>query len=411
MVQGITKYAVTVTDPQSIRFHLEKAIWLARHGRPGPVWIDIPMDVQALAIEPDALPGFEPPAAQPREPVSLAEQARHTIRCFNACERPVILVGNGVRLAEGMDALHQVIDMLQAPVLTTWKAIDFLEETHPLFAGRPGSVGQRGANFTQQNADFLLSLGARLDYGQTGYSHANFARGARKIVNDIDAAEIAKITAPIELGVAADAREFLEALLACRDLDPPRDRSGWLARSKSWQARYPVILPQYWQEEGAVNTYVLIDVLGQEMAGSDLLVPGSSGACSEITMQAFKVKKGQRIFNTEGLGAMGFGPPAALGGCLAGGGRRTICIDGDGGFHMNSQELETIRRLRLPIKFFVLNNNGYASMRTTQRNHFGGRFTASDPASGLTLPDTRKIAEACGVPALRIQNHADSATR
>ncbi len=240
MVQGITKYAVTVTDPQSIRFHLEKAIWLARHGRPGPVWIDIPMDVQALAIEPSALPGFEPPAAQPREPVSLAEQARHTIRCFNACERPVILVGNGVRLAEGMDALHQVIDMLQAPVLTTWKAIDFLEETHPLFAGRPGSVGQRGANFTQQNADFLLSLGARLDYGQTGYSHANFARGACKIVNDIDAAEIAKITAPIELGVAADAREFLEALLACRDVVRRRDRSGWLRAARAGRRAIPL---------------------------------------------------------------------------------------------------------------------------------------------------------------------------
>jgi acetolactate synthase-1/2/3 large subunit len=269
-----------------------------------------------------------------------------------------------------------------------------------------GAIGQRGANFTQQNADFLLVIGARLDAGQTGYSHRNFGRGARRVVVDIDPAEIAKLEMPLFAGICADAGVFLRELLRqCQRL-PRRDRSGWLSRTKEWQARYPVVLPEYWRQEG-VSNYVLVEVLSREMAPTDLLVPGSSGACSEVTMQAFRVQKGMRVFNTEGLGPMGFGVPAALGGCLASGRRRTISIDGDGGFHMNCQELETIHRLQLPIKFFVLNNNGYASIRTTQRNYFAGRFVASEPGSGLTLPDTRKVAEAYGIPTVLIASHQE----
>jgi acetolactate synthase-1/2/3 large subunit len=406
LVESITKYAVTVTDPNRIRYHLEKAVYLARSGRPGPVWVDIPLDVQAVMIDPAALPAFEPSHETVlAEQQQLRGQVAETIELFNQAERPAILVGNGVRLAKATGEFRHLIDLLQVPVLTTWKAIDFLAEDHPLFAGRPGAVGQRGANFTQQNADFLLMIGARLDFGQTGYNHRNFARGARKVMVDIDPAEIAKMGMPLDVPVCGDARAFLREFLRQREHVVRRDRSAWLARSKGWQRQYPVILPDYWRESGHVNNYVFIEVLSDEMGAGDLLIPGSSGACSEITMQAFRVKEGMRIFNTEGLGPMGFGVPAAIGGCLASGGQRTVCIDGDGGFQMNIQEMETVRRLGLPIKFFVLCNQGYASIRHSQRNYFSGRFVASDASSGLTLPDPLRVAEAYGLPTARIDDH------
>ena len=402
----ITKYAVTVMEPETIRYHLEKALFLARSGRPGPVWIDIPLDVQAAQIEPETLAGLPPEELETRgDEQELEHQVARAIELFNAAERPCVLVGNGVRLAGGMEAFQESIELLQVPVLTTWKAIDFLPEEHPLYAGRPGSVGQRGANFTLQNSDWLLSIGARLDYGQTGYSHANFARAAKKIVVDIDQAEIAKLNTAVEVAAAVDARGFLEELLRQKQRIAHRARADWMARAQQWKRQYPVVLPEYWEQRGSVNNYAFIQALGEEMGAGDLLVPGSSGACSEITMQAFAVKPGMRIFNSEGLGPMGFGISAAIGACVAAGRQRTVTIEGDGGFHMNSQELETIRRLGLPIKLFVLNNNGYGSIRATQRNYFGGRLVASDPSSGLTLPDIARIAAAYGLPAARIENH------
>jgi acetolactate synthase-1/2/3 large subunit len=410
MVKSITKYAAIVTDPQTIRYHLEKAVYLAKNGRPGPVWIDIPLDVQAAQIEEADLVGFDRQEVErPVDRSLLQEQVGETIRLFNQSERPVILVGNGVRLAGAMEEFFQLSELLQVPILTTWKAIDFLPESHSLFTGRPGGVGQRGANFTQQNSDWLLSLGARLDFGQTAYAHENFARAAKKIIVDIDSSEIGKMKMLIDVPVCADAGDFIREFLQQSDkiISQDRNRSSWLNRCKGWQAKYPVVMPEYWDEPDGVNNYVLVDVLSEEMSEEDVLVPGSSGACSEITMQAFRVKSGMRIFNTEGLGSMGFGIAAAIGGCVASGGKRTVCIDGDGGFVMNIQELETVKRLNLPIKFFVLNNNGYASIRNTQNNYFQGRLVASDPSSGLTLPDPLKVAEAFGIATAKIANHSN----
>ncbi len=406
IVRSITKYATTVTEPREIRYHLEKALYLARSGRPGPVWLDIPLDVQAAEIDVDNLPAFDPreaaaPAAQDR----LAEQVRRTIELLNQAERPVILVGNGVRLACAQAEFLELCEQLQIPVLTTWKTLDLLPDDHPLYVGRPGAVGQRGANFAQQNADFILTVGARLDLGQTGYNHPNFARAARKVMVDVDAAEIAKMQTPIDVPICADARAFLQEMLRQRDRVAPRDRSAWLARCQEWKRRYPVILPEYWQEREGVSLYVLIDVLSDALQPGDLLIPGSSGACSEVTLQAWRSRPGVRVFNTPGLGAMGFGVPASLGGCLAAGRARTVCIDGDGGFAMNCQELETIRRLDLPIKFFVLNNAGYGSIRATQQAYFQGRLVASSFDSGLTLPDIRRVAEAYGVATDVLANH------
>jgi acetolactate synthase-1/2/3 large subunit len=324
---------------------------------------------------------------------------------LNRAKRPVILAGNGVRLSNALDDFLELIERLHVPVLTTWKTADFLPDDHPLYAGRPGAIGQRGANFTQQNADWLLILGARLDFGQTANNHANFAPGAHKIMVDVDPAEIEKMQMKVEVPVVSDAGLFLRECKRQFSKVMKKDRSEWLARSKQWQARYPVVLPEYWNEGSFVNDYVLIDVLSDELTGHDLVVPGSSGACSERTMQGIRIKAGLRVFNSEGLGSMGFGIPAAIGGCLASRGRRTICIDGDGGFIMNIQELETVKRLDLPIKFFVLNNGGYVSIQMTQKSFFDGRFVGSSTSSGLTLPDVTAVSKAFGIPVARITNH------
>ncbi len=410
LVKPITKYAVVVTDPADIRYHLEKAVWLALSGRPGPVWLDIPLDVQAAEIAPEKLRGFLPETEGLNSKLhaeGIKAKVKHIIALLNQAERPAILAGNGVRLAGALAEFEKAVRILDIPVLLTWKALDFLAEDDPLYAGRPGAIGQRAANFTQQNADFLLILGARLDHGQTGYNHANFARGAKKVMVDVDAAEIAKMDFQIAEAVTTDAKYFLHALLRhAAAFKPAGDRTAWKQRIRDWQQRYPVISPANWQRQDAVDLYALMDAVSAAMGCDDLLIPGSSGQCSELTMQAFKVKKGQRVFNTEGLGPMGFGLPAAIGGCIASGGRRTVCIDGDGGFQMNIQELETLHRLGLPLKVFVLNNQGYGSIRNTQRNYFDSRYVASDASSGLTLPDTCKIAAAYGLPTSRLETNS-----
>jgi acetolactate synthase-1/2/3 large subunit len=408
MAASITKYAVTVTDPLTIRYHMDKALHLACSGRPGPVWIDIPLDVQSAVIDENKLEGFdareEPPACDHGH---LAKRTSNAIELLNRAERPVILIGNGVRLAKAFDEIDALIDLIRAPVLTTWKMADILPEDHPFYVGRPGSIGQRPANFAQQNSDFILIIGARLDLGQTGYNHPNFAKSAKKVIFDIDPAEIRKLEMTVDVPICADAKAALQEFLRQASAIARKDRAAWWEQCREWKALYPVQLAEYWTERDGVSTYVLIDVLSDEMNAEDLLVPGSSGTCSEVTMQAFRVKRGQRILNTQGLGAMGFGIPASIGACLASGRKRTVCIDGDGGFQMNIQELETVRRLNLPIKFFVLNNRGYGSIQATQKNYFDGFLVGSDAKSGMTLPDVRKVARAFGLKTALIENHGN----
>lgn len=406
LVKPITKFAVTVMAPEKIRCHLEEAVWQARTARQGPVWVDIPLDVQAAVINPAALAGFTPPHPQPAAPVGAA--AERCLELLSRARRPVVLVGNGVRQAGAIADFLRWITQVNIPVLTTWKALDFLPDDHPLYVGRPGAVGQRGANFAQQTSDLFISLGARLDNGQTAYNQGHFAPRASRVVVDIDPHEIAKLQMAMAVALAADAGVFVRELNNRTSAYRLPDWSAWRARCKAGQARYPLVLPEYRATAVGVNNYVLVETLGKLMTGDDLVVPGSSGACSEVTCQALPVKHaGLRVLNTQGLGAMGFGVPAALGACLASGGRRTICIDGDGGFAMNAQELATVVRLNLPIKFFVLNNAGYASIRATQVNYFNRRFVACDAASGLTLPDLGRVAAAYGLGYRRIQSQAD----
>lgn len=405
IIKPITKYAVTVLEPDSIRYHLEKAIHLAKSGRPGPVWLDIPLDIQAALVNPDTMPGYDLREDEALfDKAELQKKVKGVIQSFNQSKRPVILAGNGIRLGKALELFNDLIDMLQVPVLTTWKAIDYLDENHPLFMGRPGATAQRYANFTQQNADWLLVLGARLDLGQTAYNHRNFAKNAKIIVVDIDQAELNKLDMSLAGSICVSVKDFLLELLKQKKSIKSKDISVWLDRCHQWKTKYPVILPEYFHDHPGVNLYALIETLSRQMEVNDLLIPGSSGACSELTMQAFKVKEGMRIFNSPGLGSMGFGIPASIGGCIAGGGKRTVCIDGDGGFQMNIQEIETIKRLNLPIKLFVLNNDGYGSIRATQNGYFAGHYVGSDPSSGLSLPSTIKIAKAYGIPSVSIKN-------
>lgn len=405
IVKPITKYAVTITDPKSVRYHLEKAVFTAHSGRPGPVWLDFPLDIQGTMVDERALSGFTRTAARGTgSAAELARQVRQAIDLLNAARRPVILAGNGIRLARGLPDFLRLIGILGIPVLTTWKGIDFLAEEDPLYFGRPGSIASRGANFIQQNCDWIMAIGARLDLPQTAHDHANFARSAKKVIVDIDPAEIGKLKMNIQVPVAADAKVFLREFTRQARSIRRIDRTVWLTRCRAWKRQYPVVLPEYRKRTGPVNTYALVDVLSDLMEENDILIPGSSGACAEVTMQAFRVKRGQRIHNTPGLGSMGFGLPACIGACIAGNGRRTIGIIGDGGLQHNIQELETLARLNLPIKLFVLNNNGYGSIRATQKRHFAGRLVCCDPSSGLTLPDTCRVAAAYGLKTVRIEN-------
>jgi acetolactate synthase-1/2/3 large subunit len=406
IVKPITKYSVIVMEPEKIKYYLQKAVYLATNGKKGPVWIDIPLDVQAAMIDENHLEEFViEKEIQDNTCSDIEEKIKNTIKLLNEAKRPCILVGNGVRLSNAGNLFLDLVKKLNIPVLATWKAIDFFDENDPLFFGRPGAIGQRGANFIQQNCDFLLVIGARLDFGQTGYNHKNFAPKAKKIMLDIDKAEINKMDMDIQVKAHMDAKVFIEEFLKQVSSVEIVNRDNWFDYCNKMKSKYPVILKEYWQQEEYVNSYAFIDILSELLNKNDLIVPGSSGSCSEITMQGFKVKKGQRLFNNEGFGAMGFGLPASIGACIASNGKRTICINGDGGFQLNIQELETVRRLNLPIKFFIINNDGYGAITNSQRNHFNCHYVASEKSSGLTLADVCKVANAYDVKSIRIYNN------
>jgi acetolactate synthase-1/2/3 large subunit len=403
MVRSITKYAAIVMEPADVRFHLEKAWWLATNGRKGPVWLDIPLDVQSAQVEPATLRGFAP---APKHPVELAPTLAAIVSALVRARRPVIYAGNGVRAAGGVEIFRKLIDRLGVPTLLSWKAADLLPEDHPAYIGRPGGIGQRAANFAQQKADWILMLGARLDLPSVAFNYSNFAPKAFKAVVDVDPAELAKFKGTLGIAVCADLAQFLPQLETILEGKQPPKSSDWRAQCRSWAQRFPVVLPEHrHRAPGTVSTYFFMDVLSDLLGPKDVIVPGSSGPCSDIFYQAFRVKEGQRILNAPGLGAMGTGLPGTIGATLALGGRRVVNVNGEGGFQLNIQELETVRRLQLPAKYFVLDNGGYRSIVSMQRSHFQGRLVAGEASSGLTMPDTGRLAEAYGIPALYVDDH------
>lgn len=392
MAKPVTKYAVTVTKPEEIRYHLEKAVSIAKSGRPGPVWLDIPLDVQASKIDENELVSYDSNEKLTGFDEILSEQISETIKLINASERPVIIAGYGITISDSNNEFLELISKLKIPVLTTWKALDLIPENHPLFLGRPGCIGQRGANFIQQNADLIISIGARLDFGQIGYSHETFARAAKKVIVDIDNDELNKFKFKIDISVNNCAAKFVTELSKQLEDNKIEEKANWFKQAKELQKKYPVILDDFRKPDSFVNSYALVDALNKFSSNEDMYVPENSGAASEVLMQAIELKEGQRVITMNTLGAMGSGLPAAIGTCIASNNRKTICVNGDGGFMMNIQDLETIARLKLPIKFFILNNGGYGSIRNMQNNYFDGFFVASEKSSGVTIPEIEKIA-------------------
>lgn len=405
MVSCVTKYAVTVLEPNQIRYYLERAWHSATSGRTGPVWLDIPLDVQAATIDETLLAGFTPEPTIDSS-AGLQRLAEQIFQMLNAAERPLILSGNGVKLAGAQDMLIKFAEDNQIPMVLTWKAIDFLGYNHPLNFGSPGIMGSRSANFIVQNCDFLLIIGSRLDPSITAFNSAGFGKNAKKIMVDIDESEIRKI-GHIDVAVVADAGDFLQALNKRQSVLQKRDRSTWLAYCRGVKKRYPVVLDEYRQSADSVNLYVFTDELFQQLSADDVITPESSGAAGEVTYQAMRVKKGQKVRNAAALGAMGFGLPYSIGACIANNNRRTIVINGDGAFQLNIQELETVKRLKLPIKMFILDNGSYGSIMATQRNMFNGFYVGSEPGSGLTLPDVCSVALAYGIRCERAENHRE----
>lgn len=403
IVKPVTKYAVMITDQNTIKYHLQKAAYLAKTGRPGPVWIDIPLNFQAALIDEQKLPSFSPPESRINFD-SLKQKVSQSIDLMKQATRPVILIGNGIRLAGAQKELMSLINNLKIPILTTWGAIDLIPEDFDLYVGRPGIVGQRAANFAIQNSDLLLSIGSRLSIPQIGYNFKAFARKAKKIIVDVDAAELEKETIQADIAINFDAKEFLKEMNSQLAGYSPSNIDDWVARCKSWKSRYPVVLPEYFNQRSPVNSYVFIDALCDELDNNDVIVTdmGTSFTC---TMQAFKIKRGQRLFTSSGLAAMGFGLPGSIGACFGNNKKRTICISGDGGLQMNIQELQTLVQYDLPIKLFVLNNQGYLTQKHTQDKHFKGYYVGVGKTSGLSFPNIIEVAHAYGLKTQRITSH------
>ena len=404
MVKGITKYAVMVREPESIRYHLEKAFSLATQGRPGPCWLDIPIDVQSAMIDENALAPYEPePPAGVLQGKNLAAACGRVLDRLAAAERPVILAGSGVQLAGARDLFEQVAVKLGVPVTAAWTAIDVIPTDHPLACGRPGTVGDRPGNFAVQNADMLLVLGSRLNIRQVSYSWQNFARAAYKIQVDIDPAELNKPTVKPDEGICADLKLFLEEL--ARQIDtrafPTAKAGAWLAWCRERVARYPVITPQQ-RKSSSLNPYVFIDEVVRRLGAGDTVVCGDGAACV-VTFQVGFMKRGMRMFTNSGDASMGYDIPASVGAAIAAEGRRVVCFAGDGSAHFNIQELETIRLHQLPVKIFILNNGGYLSIRMTQAGFFKGNFVGEGTRSGVSFPDYVKVAQAYGLSAVRIE--------
>ncbi|MDR3735084.1 MAG: thiamine pyrophosphate-binding protein [Acidobacteriaceae bacterium] len=396
IVKPITKYAETVLDPLDIRYHMEKAVYLALHGRPGPVWIDIPLDVQASPIpDPSTLRSFDPAeVGDLTGTANIPSEVARVIAEFNKSDRPLLFAGNGIRLARAEKEFEELRKLLGVPTVATWCAADLVPSDDPTYVGRPGSVAARGANFALQNCDFLLAIGVRLDFAITGYAPQNLAREAHKVAVDIDAAELGKLHPHLQQPVCADAKAFLTELLKHKDQIKPRNHKAWLDRCADWKTRYPVVTEEHRKPEGPVSIFNLAEVLGEEVKPADRLVVGNSGSGIEIYLLACPTLHSQRLYHTAGLGSMGYAIPMAIAVSIANPGREVIAVDGDGGFQFNIQELETIHRLQLPIKFFVLNNNGYSSIRASQTAYFGKANLGADSNSGLTIPNLTRVGNA-----------------
>ncbi|MBI5456753.1 thiamine pyrophosphate-binding protein [Candidatus Kaiserbacteria bacterium] len=401
IAKPVTKYARAVEYPEDIRYVLEEAIYIARSGRPGPVLVDIPIDVQMANIEPSKLKSFSPkdtPKLHPSATV-FKKKVKRIVALLAQAKRPVILLGGGVRIAGAENAARDLSLRIGAPVVLSWSGFDLLPDNFPLLVGHVGIYGSRGANFTVQNADLVLSIGSRLDTRQTGSRPESFARAAKIVMVDIDANEIKKGRGlSVDVGVVAEAGAFIKELRSRLPKRSPR-RDDWFLHVRAWQEyRYPESLCS--KRDNPMSAYPALRALSDSLAKNDVVIADEGGNLV-WTMQSFRIKDGQRLISTFGNSPMGYALPAAIGAARALPGKRIVCIDGDGGFQLNIQELQTIRYYDLPIKIFIINNESMGIIKQFQEQYFDGRFHASSPDHGYRAPDFVKIARAYGIPALR----------
>jgi len=399
MVKAITKYAVKVTDPAAIRYHLEKAIFLANDGRPGPVWLDVPIDIQGTVIDEQELKSFDPQHEAPRPTASveiLSGWVDEVLRLLKASRRPVLLGGNGVRIAGAQNDFIEFLGQLAAPTLLSRRGADLLAESHPLFFGRPGGYGQRRANFIIQNCDLLLSVGCRLSMPFIGRNVKAFARAAKKIVVDVDLEELRKSTIHPDLAIHADAGEFIREML--RRLSQERSSipvwKQWLQRCRQWSEHFPPLTENY-KKTNLVQPYFFVRALSENMRENETIVV-DGGPVMNYAMQAFQFKPGQRMISSTGLELPGFALPGALGVSIAEEQERVICLCEDRGFYGGIQELETLSRYRFPVKIFVLKSRGHSYIRQIQKEYFGERYVATDQEILFETPSVQEISRSYG---------------
>lgn len=409
-VEPMTKYAVMVEEPKKIRYHLERALYLASHGRPGPVWLDIPLNVQSAVIETEEMEVYDCQEDCDQVPEEISYDVIEMIlEKIKSARRPVMFAGHGIRLAGAYDRFQRLVELLGIPVVTGMSSIDLMESAHPLYVGRNGGTGDRAGNFAVQNSDVLLSIGSRQSFLQTGFAFEKWAQNAYTILNDIDGEELKKKSLHVSLPVVGDAGELIDKLVnkleerGCTSehtwFSCSAAASGWLKKCSGWRKKYPVVTEKHYQElePGRTNIYAFYQQLSEILPeGAQILV--SVGTSRVAGSQAIFLKKDQRFYTNAVTASMGYGLPAAIGVCVASGKKEVICVTGEGSLQMNIQELQTIRHHQLPIRIFVINNEGYHSIRQTQNSYFKGNLVGVGEESGdLSFPDLEYLAPAYGI--------------
>ena len=404
IVKYACKYATTLNDPNKVKYELEKAVHIAKSGRPGPVWIQIPMDVQSSIIDETKLNGFEHDDVIPT--ASDAEVDK-IIKLLKKSKRPVIIAGQGIRISGAISLLEKFTSKFKIPVVTPFLGIDTIKSDLLQYVGKTGVKGDRPANFAMQNSDLIIAIGTSLHVTVIGYTYKHFAREAKKIVIDIDKKSHKKKTIDIDSFILSDAKKFFEKIIKFTENETLNDYAKWINQCNEWKKKYPVCLPEYKQNKKSLNSYLLIDTLCKHSKKNDIFV-SDAGGTYYATCQAIQLTKpGQRYIPSGAMATMGYSLPAAIGISVATNKGRVIALTGDGSFQQNLQELQTLIEYDLPVKLFVLNNDGYESIRVSQKNYFDNRLIGESNQSGLSFPDTLKIAKAYGIKAVRIRNYQE----
>jgi len=423
MAKPIVKYATVLQDPEMVRQVMDKAIYLANHGRPGPVWVDVPMDVQGSLVDVEKLTPYLKGDEGLLDDPDVSENTRQELKDKNSCnlsdqiqeiinklllaKRPVIFAGMGPRISGMHKEFLDIVEKLGIPAVTGWNAHDVLTNDSPFYTGRPGTVGDRAGNFTVQNADFLLVIGSRLNIRQVSYNWKTFASKAWKVMVDVDKSELDKPTLKIDLKIKAKLQDFIPVFYkALKNYQTPSNHKNYLEWCRERVKRYPIVLPEYYKKESPINLYVVMDELFNNLSSDDVIITGNGSACV-FSFQAAKLKKGQRLFTNSGNASMGYDLPAAIGASIALDQKKIICLAGDGSLMMNLQELQTVIGYKLPIKIIVINNNGYHSIRQTQQAYFPDNLFGIGPEDGVTLPNFVELGKAFKINSIAVRSMAD----